>query len=120
MSYMHKQGKNTAWRTSLLRNLLTELIIHEKLELNLTRAQWLQPEFEKLVTLAKQNTLHARRQALAIIRNRAITPQQNVLQKLFDTLAVKYQQRPGGYTQIIKTGHRKGDNAMLAVIQLVA
>lgn len=119
MSYMHKQGKNTAWRTSLLRNLTTELIIHEQLELSLTRAQWLQREFEKLITIAKQDTVHARRQALPLIRNLNLPHKQTVLQKLFADVAVKYADRNGGYTQIIKTGARRGDNAALAIIRLI-
>jgi large subunit ribosomal protein L17 len=98
---------------ALLRNLSTALFDHEKITTTLSKAKELRPFAEKLVTLAKRETLHARRQVLRHIHDR------DVVAKLFDSLSARYAQRPGGYTRIIKLGPRRGDNAELAIIELV-
>lgn len=97
----------------MLRNMVTDLLEHEQMVTTVARAKELRPFAEKMITLGKRETLHARRQALATIRRKA------VVAKLFDTLAPRYSKRPGGYTRIIHLGERKGDSAPLALIELV-
>jgi len=99
---------------ALLRNLSTQLFAHEKIRTTLAKAKELRPFAERLVTISKRGTLHARRQVMRHIHDRT------VVSKLFDTLSARYDQRPGGYTRIIKLGPRRGDNAEMAVIELVA
>jgi len=91
----------------------TSLLEHERITTTLAKAKALRPYAEKLVTLSKKETLHARRQALTKIRSKA------VVAKLFDTLSARYAQRPGGYTRIIKLGPRRGDMTEMAIIELV-
>ncbi|WP_342252538.1 50S ribosomal protein L17 [Spiroplasma endosymbiont of Amphibalanus improvisus] len=117
MSYIQKRGKNTSWRQSLIRNLASELIVHERLEITSKRAKELRIHVEKLVTLAKRGDLHARRQAAAFLRNINVNEEQTVLQKLFTDIAVKFKDRQGGYTRIIKSYDRLGDNAEMSIIE---
>ncbi|MCL8211364.1 50S ribosomal protein L17 [Mesoplasma sp. JKS002658] len=119
MSYIQKRGQNTAWRESLMRNLTTELILNESLQLTQTRAKELQVHFDHMITLAKRNDLHARRQASAWLRNIQANEKETALQKLFTTLNKRYQDRNGGYTRILKLDNRKGDNAPMVLIELV-
>ncbi|TDI48466.1 MAG: 50S ribosomal protein L17 [Acidobacteria bacterium] len=108
-----KLGRTTAHRVALLRNLTTQLFAHEKIRTTLAKAKELRPFAERLVTISKRGTLHARRQVMRHIHD------QTVVSKLFDTLSARYDQRPGGYTRIIKLGPRRGDNAEMALIELV-
>lgn len=108
-----KLGVVTKHRISMFRNMVTDLLRHESIKTTDTRAKELRRLAEKMITLAKQGTLHSRRQAAAFIRDKA------VLTKLFDELAQKYKDRQGGYTRIIKFGFRKGDNAPVSIIELV-
>lgn len=108
-----KLGRTTEHRTALLRNLSTALFDKERITTTLIKAKELRPFAEKLVTMAKRETLHARRQVLRHIHDRT------VVAKLFDSLSARYAERPGGYTRIIKLGARRGDNAEMAVIELV-
>jgi large subunit ribosomal protein L17 len=108
-----KLGRTTEHRIALLRNLSTSLFDKEKITTTLAKAKELRPFAEKLVTLSKKETLHARRQVLKHIHNKA------VVAKLFDTLSARYAQRPGGYTRILKLGPRRGDHAEMAIIELV-
>ena len=108
-----KLGRTSAHRVALLRNLSNELFDKERIQTTLAKAKELRPFAERLVTISKRGTLHARRQVLEDIRDRA------VVAKLFDTLSARYDQRPGGYTRIIKLGPRRGDNAEMALIELV-
>lgn len=121
MSFIQKRGKNTSWRQGLMRNLATELIAHsdERLLLTEKRAKELRVIVEKLITLAKRQDLHARRQAKAILRNTNVSETETVLQKLFTTIAKRYKNRNGGYTRILKTDNRQGDNAPMVYIELV-
>ncbi|WP_339022637.1 50S ribosomal protein L17 [Spiroplasma endosymbiont of Crioceris asparagi] len=119
MSYMQKQGQNTAWRVALMRNLTTELIVKERIELTETRAKELRRHFDKMVTLAKKGDLHSRRQAAAWLRDIDASEKETALQKLFDKIAKKYKDRNGGYTRILKLDNRKGDNAPICIIELV-
>jgi len=94
-------------------NLATALITHGRIETTQAKAHALRPYVEKLITLGKNGSLHARRQALSKLRHR------NVVDRLFCDIAPVFEARPGGYTRIIKTGFRAGDAANMAVIELV-
>ena len=100
-------------RTALLRNLSTELFRHERIRTTLMKAKELRPFAEKLITLSKRETLHARRLVLRDIQDK------DVVSKMFDTISSRFAQRPGGYTRIIKLGPRRGDNAEMALIELI-
>ena len=106
-------GRNTSHRKAMLRNMVTSLLEHEKITTTDARAKELRPLAEKLITLAKRGDLHARRQATEVVRDH------KVVAKLFERIAPRFADRPGGYTRIIKLGHRLGDNAALSLISLV-
>lgn len=106
-------GGSASHQRAILANLAKALIEHEKLETTQVRAKEVQPLVDKLVGLAKRGDLHARRQALAIITDR------DVVYKLFDEIGPRYEDRDGGYSRVVKTGHRKGDAAPMAVIEFV-
>ncbi len=108
-----KLGRTTEHRIAMMRNLSTSLLDKERITTTLAKAKELRRFTERLVTISKKETLHARRQILRHIHDR------NVVAKLFDTLSARYAQRPGGYTRVIKLGPRRGDNAEMAVIELV-
>jgi len=108
-----KLGRTSEHRRALLRNMATSLFRHDRIETTLEKAKELRRYAEKLITLAKKDTLHARRIAAAKISD------PEVLQKLFGTLGPLYANRPGGYTRIVKMGARRGDNAEKAFIELV-
>lgn len=112
-----KKGRNLSrspsHRKALLRNMATSLFQHERITTTTARAKELRPYVERLITLAKRGDLHARRLAARRISDRA------VLGKLFDDIAPRYSERPGGYTRILKLGNRKGDAAEMALIELV-
>jgi large subunit ribosomal protein L17 len=100
-------------RNSLLRNLITSVIWEERVITTVPKAKAVRPLVEKMITLAKRDTLHSRRQAAMVLR----TP--DALKKLFDTLGTRFGQRQGGYTRITRLGPRKGDGAEQAIIELV-
>jgi large subunit ribosomal protein L17 len=100
-------------RNSLLRNLTTSVIEKERVITTVPKAKAVRPLVEKMITLAKQDTLHARRQAAAWLRTPAS------VKKLFDTLGTRFGQRTGGYTRITRLGPRKGDGAEQAMLELV-
>ena len=100
-------------RNALLRNLTTSVIEHERVITTVPKAKAVRPWVEKMITLAKEDTLHSRRQAAAVLR----TPKS--VQKLFDTLGTRFGQRNGGYTRITKLGPRKGDGAEQVMLELV-
>ena len=100
-------------RNALLRNLTTSVIEHERIVTTVPKAKAVRPLVEKMITLAKGDTLHSRRQAAAILR----TPES--VKKLFDTLGTRFGQRTGGYTRITRLGPRKGDGAEQAMMELV-
>ena len=106
-------GRNTSHRKAMMRNMVTSLFEHEKITTTDARAKELRPMAEKLITLAKRGDLHARRLATEVIRDR------KTVAKLFERVAPRYVDRPGGYTRIVKLGHRLGDNAALSMIALV-
>lgn len=100
-------------RKAMFVNLSQALIKHEQIVTTLPKAKDLRPVVEKLVTLGKRGDLHARRQAIAQLRD------VDLVRKLFDTLGPRYKERPGGYTRVLKAGFRYGDNAPMAVIEFV-
>ena len=108
-----KLGRNTSHRRSLLRNLVTSLIERERIVTTVPKAKALRPLAEKMITLGKTETLHARRQAAAFL----MTPAS--VKKLFDTLSARFTQRQGGYVRITHMGSRAGDGADLAMVELV-
>ncbi|MFQ5737918.1 MAG: 50S ribosomal protein L17 [Acidobacteriota bacterium] len=108
-----KLNRTSSHRKAMLRNMVTEFLDKERLVTTVPKAKELRPFTEKLITLGKRETLHARRRALALIRRK------EVVHKLFDSLAPRFADRNGGYTRIIRLGFRKGDNAELALIELV-
>ena len=114
-----KLGRNTAQRKALLRDLVTDLILNGQIETTLYKAKELQKLADKMVTLGKAGTLAARRQASEMIRFETDEQGQFAIQKLFSDIAPKYQDRKGGYTRVLKTGPRRGDNAPMAIIQFV-
>ncbi|TRO79146.1 50S ribosomal protein L17 [Desulfuromonas acetexigens] len=106
-------GRNSSHRLAMMRNLVTSLLEHEKITTTDCRAKELRKVAEKMITLGKRGDIHARRQALQVVRDR------KVVAKLFERLAPRYQDRPGGYTRIIKLANRLGDNASQSIIELV-
>jgi large subunit ribosomal protein L17 len=97
-----------------MRNLITALLREEKIQTTDPKAKELRRWVDRVITLGKQGTLHARRQVLGIVQDKS------VVRKLFDTLGPRFKDRPGGYTRIIKLGLRRGDAAQMSVIELVA
>jgi large subunit ribosomal protein L17 len=110
---LRKLGRTTEHRIALLRNLSTSLFQAERITTTLHKAKELRPFAEKLITLARRDTLHSRRLAARDIQDRA------VLKKLFDTLGPRFSQRPGGYSRILKLGWRQGDGAEVAMVELL-
>jgi large subunit ribosomal protein L17 len=110
----HRKLNRTAeHRHAMFANMAAALIKHEQITTTLPKAKDLRPIVEKLVTLGKRGGLHARRQAIAEIRDAAI------VKKLFDVIGPRYQSRNGGYTRVLKAGYRYGDSAPVAVIEFV-
>lgn len=114
-----KLGRRTDVRVALLRNLATELIKHERIETTEAKAKELRGEVERMITLGKRGDLNARRQAAAYLFDKASEEDESVIQKLFDDLAVRYEDRQGGYTRVLKLEPRRGDGAKMAIIELV-
>ncbi len=110
----HKLSRDSAHRKALLMNLSREVIDHERIRTTHAKAKALRPEIEKLITLAKRGDLHARRQAMA-----ALGQDKFVVYKLFEEVAPRYSDRPGGYTRILKLGPRPSDTTEMALIELV-
>jgi len=108
-----KLNRTASHRRAMFANMAASLIEHEQIVTTLPKAKELKPIMDKLVTLAKRGDLHARRQAVSQIRDK------DQVKKLFDTLGPRYAERQGGYTRVLKAGFRHGDNAPMAVIELV-
>ena len=109
-----KLSRDAAHRNSMLRTMSKQLIEHERIRTTQPKAKALKPEFEKLITLAKRGDLHARRQALSELHNDKFA-----VHKLFEEIAPRYAQRPGGYTRIVKLGPRRSDSAEMVFLELV-
>ncbi|HHX00685.1 MAG TPA: 50S ribosomal protein L17 [Acholeplasmataceae bacterium] len=114
-------GRDTAKRKALLRDLVTDLIINGRIETTLAKAKELQRLADRMVTLGKKNTLDSRIRAAKMVRFEYVDEErtQYAIQKLFDEIAVKYQDRNGGYTRVLKLGPRRGDSAPMALIEFV-
>ena len=108
-----KLGRTSEHRRALLRNLASDLFRHERLKTTVPKARELRPFAERLITLARRDDLHARRQVVRQIGDK------DVVKKLFDTLGPRFAQRPGGYTRALKLGPRPGDGADMAIVELV-
>jgi len=108
-----KLGRPTDQRIAMLKNLVTSLLESGRVETTVARAKEIRSLADKMITLGKTNTLHARRQALSFVTKK------DVVFKLFDEIAPKYAERQGGYTRIIKTGPRRGDAAEMAIIPVL-
>jgi large subunit ribosomal protein L17 len=108
-----KLGRNTSHRRALLRNLVTSIILNDRVHTTITKAKASKPIVEKMITLGKNSSVHARRQALAYM----MTPES--VDRLFKIVAPRYETRPGGYSRIIRTGQRQGDAAEMAYIELL-
>ena len=108
-----KLNRTASHRWALMRNLITSLLRDEQIKTTDAKAKELRRWADRVITLGKQGNLHARRQVLGIVQDKA------VVRKLFDTLGPRFKDRPGGYTRIIKIGIRRGDAAPLSIIELV-
>ena len=114
----HRKGgfklqRDPSARRALLRSLTTSVILHERIETTVTKAKAVRPRVERVITLAKRDTLHARRQAAAyLFEPRAV-------KKLFDTIGPRFADRQGGYTRIMRLGTRPGDGAETAILELL-
>jgi large subunit ribosomal protein L17 len=109
-----KLSRTSSHRRALIRNLITSLLRDEKIQTTDPKAKELRRWADRVITLGKQASLHARRQVLGIVQDKA------VVRKLFDSIAPRFKDRPGGYTRIIKIGMRRGDAAPISLIELVA
>lgn len=126
MAY-RKLGRTSSQRKAMLRDLTTDLIINERIVTTEARAKEIRSTTEKMITLGKRGTLHARRQAATFVRNEIASVREEegnvvvetALQKLFNGLADRYKERQGGYTRILKTEARRGDGAQMVIIELV-
>jgi large subunit ribosomal protein L17 len=108
-----KLKRDAGSRNSLLKNLVTSVIEHERIVTTVPKAKAARPLVEKMITLAKRDTLHTRRQAAAFLETPA------AVKKLFDKLGTRFGQRTGGYTRVVRLGWRKGDGAEQAMLELV-
>ena len=109
----NKLGRNTSHRRALLRNMVTSVVIEDRIETTLAKAKAVRPLIEKMITLGKRGDLHSRRQAAAYL----MTP--DSVTRLFATVAPRYGDRNGGYLRIVRTGFRKGDGGEKAMIELL-
>jgi large subunit ribosomal protein L17 len=110
----HKLSRTASHRKALLRNLCKELIDHERIKTTEAKAKAVKPEVEKLITLGKRGDLHARRQALSTLGQDKFA-----VYKLFEEVAPRYADRPGGYTRILKLGPRRSDASEMVYLELV-
>lgn len=108
-----KLGRTTSHKEAMFRNMVTSVIKHESIRTTDCKAKELRPLAEKMITLGKRGDLHARRQALAVVRDK------ESVNKLFGELAERFRNRAGGYTRIIKAGYRFGDNAPVSILEFI-
>jgi len=108
-----KLGRNTSHRRALLRNLVTSVIVEDRVETTVAKAKAVRPHVEKMITLGKKGDVHSRRQALSFLTT------DEAVARLFDTVAPRYGDRNGGYLRIVRTGFQKGDGAEKAFIELL-
>lgn len=108
-----KLGRNSSHRQAMYKNMMVSLLRHELIKTTLVKAKELRRFIEPMITLAKEDSLHHRRLAYTRLRDRGI------VQKLFNDIGPFYQQRPGGYLRVLKCNYRAGDNAPMAIVELV-
>jgi large subunit ribosomal protein L17 len=108
-----KLGRNSAQRKALLRNLVTSFLEKERIRTTLAKAKATRPLAEKMITLSRTNSLHARRRALRFIYKK------DVVKKMFEEIGPRFSERPGGYTRIVKLGPRDGDGAEMAMLEMI-
>jgi large subunit ribosomal protein L17 len=109
----YKLGRNTSHRRALLRNLVTSILMEDRVQTTVAKAKAARPHVEKLITLGKRGDLHARRQALAYLQTG------DAVTRLFETVAPRYSERAGGYLRIVRAGFQRGDGAEKVYIELV-
>ena len=109
-----KLGRTSSHKEAMLRNMVTSVIKHERIKTTDTKAKEIRKLAEKMITLGKKGSLHARRQALAVVRDK------DMVGKLFGELTERYRNRAGGYTRIVKAGYRYGDNAPVSILEFIA
>jgi large subunit ribosomal protein L17 len=109
----YKLGMNTSHRKAMLRNMVTSLLEHESITTTDARAKALRSVADKVITLGKRGDLHARRQALKVVRSK------EMVRRLFEEIAPRYSNREGGYVRVVKKGWRAGDRASMALVELV-
>lgn len=119
----YRLNRSTGHRTAMRKTMIKQLFEYEKIQTTLTKAKFIQPDAEKLITLARNvqkadevEKVNARRQAAAILGNAS----GDVVKKLFDDIAPRFTNRPGGYTRVLKLGPRQGDNAEMVLLELVS
>ncbi|MEA2124589.1 MAG: large subunit ribosomal protein [Solirubrobacteraceae bacterium] len=110
-----KLSRDSAHRKALMANLCIEIIDHERIKTTEAKAKAVKPEIEKLITLARKGDLHARRQAISALQH----PDKGIIYKLFEEIAPRYAERPGGYTRILKLGPRRSDSTEMVFLELV-
>ncbi|EEG77774.1 50S ribosomal protein L17 [Dethiobacter alkaliphilus] len=110
---LRKFGRRSDHRRAMLRNLVTSMILAEKIETTEAKAKQIRSITEKMITLGKRGDLHAKRQAMSYMLD------ETAVKKLFDEIAPRYEERQGGYTRILKLGPRRGDAAPMAILELV-
>lgn len=108
-----KLGRTTSHRKAMFRNMVTSLLMTERIKTTDAKAKELRRIAERMITLGKRGDLHARRLALAYVRNK------RAVKKLFEELALRYKNRAGGYTRIVKLGYRRGDNAPISMVEFI-
>lgn len=119
MSFINKPGKTRSWRKMVTRQQVTDVIAYGQIITTHTKAKETQRHVDRIITLAKKNTLASRRMAAAILLNNKNYDRDALLKKLFNEIGPKYANRNGGYTRVLKLGQRRGDATEIAVLQLV-
>lgn len=109
-----KLGRTSSHKEAMLRNMVTSVIKHERIRTTDAKAKELRKLAEKMITLGKKGSLHARRQALAVVRDK------ETVGKLFGEMTERYRNRAGGYTRIVKAGYRYGDNAPVSILEFIS
>jgi len=119
MSFQNKKGKTRAWRKMVTRQQVSDVIAYGRITTTVTKAKESQRHVDKMVTLAKKDTLASRRKAASVLLNTSTMNSDDLLKKLFSKIGPKYKTRNGGYTRVLKLGSRPGDNTEEAILELV-
>ncbi|MGL5630319.1 MAG: 50S ribosomal protein L17 [Mycoplasmoidaceae bacterium] len=119
MSYINKPGKTSAWRKMVIRQQVSDILSYGKITTTLSKAQETKKHVDKIITLAKKNTLASRRRADRTLLNTKLYSKDDLLKKLFSDISKKYENRNGGYTRVLKLSRRLGDNTEIAILELV-